>query len=647
MGMMCCCGGKKKEKKEGEEDEGGKCVISPNMMKLVTLITLLVSDFDMIFTIFSLLSYANAGGIFFLFIGVICFFFCVYIGGCTIAAKEANKFLERFKDKVRLNEINGISMEDLEDALNARRIFWTGPEYESAKKRKSAVEQLKQAAPEASEPIEIDIPTLEMAVREAELVGVPLLHMPGDRAFGLKAMARANGKLKAAKKAQAEKAAMMLKKRASSGAGNLGAKYEGDIPDDAPEPHYKPNKARSRDAIEGRGGDEDPVDVEGLADDAESAEEDFALKIFEEEIKVAEAANDPNVVKLLQLAMYKHIDSYKVPAKLLDKKGKITDPLRALYMICEAKGILHSYHQASRTFARRIVKPSHSTPYYRLMEYGWQPSVSHTDFAGILNANALYSFTVGFPQLFFSLAFIASAESGSVECEAKKNGGTGKCTITEDFQKPTVQLALVVGSLAVGIISLIISIVNIVVDFPAQLFDIAEKEDESLAFTLQAEHATKTWEDKLAVEVQENVKIMLKKSTQFEDNMIKGMEAPSLVIGDVMALERAAMEKKVAYIEHFLTMSEDEKKLRNDLREGKRKKKGPAAELPEPEAPEAIAMAPAVEAAPPQPMPPPARLPQPAAAPAPPPKPVSVTQIEVESAATPPPTTEAAGTSAE
>ena len=28
----------------------GKCVVSPNMMKLITLITLLVSDFDCIFT---------------------------------------------------------------------------------------------------------------------------------------------------------------------------------------------------------------------------------------------------------------------------------------------------------------------------------------------------------------------------------------------------------------------------------------------------------------------------------------------------------------------------------------------------------------------------------------------------------------------
>ena len=48
---------------------------------------------------------------------------------------------------------------------------------------------------------------------------------------------------------------------------------------------------------------------------------------------------------------------------------------------------------------RRVVKPTHSIPLVRLMVYGWQPTVSHSDFAGILNANALYSFTVGFPQV--------------------------------------------------------------------------------------------------------------------------------------------------------------------------------------------------------------------------------------------------------
>lgn len=528
-----------------------------------------------------------AGGIFFLFIGVIGFFFCVYIGGCVIAAKEAGKFMARFKQKVRLNEINGISMEDLTDALEGRRIFWMGPDYDAAKRRKAAVDALKTAAPEASEPNEIDISALELAVREADLVGVPMLHMPGDRTFGHAAMARANAKLRAAKRAQGTRPAHAAAsassaaaaaappgavQRRSSHGSSIGGRYDGPVPSDVAEPRYTANKPRTRDAMEGRSAPSShQLDIEAI-DGADTTEEDFQMRVFEEEIKAAEQRNDPNVAKLLQLASYKHLDSYRIPAKLLDAKGRVTDPLRALYMICEAKGILHSYHQASRTFARRIVRPAHSIPFLRLMEYGWQPTVSHTDFAGILNANALYSFTVGFPQLFFTLAFIASNDTSgtAVTC------ASSKCTVIEDFQKPNVQLAIVVASLGVGIISLLISIVNIVVDFPAQLFDIAEKEDESLHFTLQAEHATKTWEDKLAVEVQENVKVMLKKSTQFEDNLVAGMEAPSLVIDDVMRIERAAMEKKVAYIEHFLTMSEDEKKLRSDLRSGKRKKKAAA-----------------------------------------------------------------------
>ena len=44
------------------------------------------------------------------------------------------------------------------------------------------------------------------------------------------------------------------------------------------------------------------------------------------------------------------LDSYKVDKKLCDEKGNILDMLRALYMICEAKGILHSYHQVRLRF---------------------------------------------------------------------------------------------------------------------------------------------------------------------------------------------------------------------------------------------------------------------------------------------------------
>ena len=84
----------------------------------------------MLFTLISLYTYVAAGGIFIIFVAVIGIFFGVYIGGCIIAAKESTKFLYRFREKVRLNEINGISVEDLEDALGAKRIFWMGNDFE-------------------------------------------------------------------------------------------------------------------------------------------------------------------------------------------------------------------------------------------------------------------------------------------------------------------------------------------------------------------------------------------------------------------------------------------------------------------------------------------------------------------------------------
>ena len=46
-----------------------------------------------------------------------------------------------------------------------------------------------------------------------------------------------------------------------------------------------------------------------------------------------------------------------MPSKLINSKGKVEDPLRGLYMICEAKGILHSYHQAVSQF-RQFFAPT-------------------------------------------------------------------------------------------------------------------------------------------------------------------------------------------------------------------------------------------------------------------------------------------------
>lgn len=117
------------KKADDEDDEKkGACQLSTNMIKLVTLITLLVSDFDILMTLVCLYAYLQAGGVFTMGMGVIGFFVLIYIAACVYAGMESTKFIIRFKDKIRMQEINGISLDDLDDALAGRRIFWMGCE---------------------------------------------------------------------------------------------------------------------------------------------------------------------------------------------------------------------------------------------------------------------------------------------------------------------------------------------------------------------------------------------------------------------------------------------------------------------------------------------------------------------------------------
>ena len=111
---------------------------------------------------------------------------------------------------------------------------------------------------------------------------------------------------------------------------------------------------------------------------------------------------------------------------------------------------------------------------------------------------------------------------------------------------------------------------NIIIDFPAQIFEIVEKEEEALFLQLQAEAATREWEDKLRVEVQEGVKTMLAVSTGFEHNKVPGIEAPHLVLEDVIKLEKQAMRKKIRYLEFFTHKAAEQKEKQEAARRGKR-----------------------------------------------------------------------------
>ena len=126
---------------EEKKKKKGKYVIPSNMMKLITLATLLISDADVLFTCTSIYAYLinvvevpcagvvpTGNGSSATAVDEICtepaplvimvilvgLFTMVYIGGCLIAAKESGLFVFRFREKVRLNEIAGLDLEEMD-----------------------------------------------------------------------------------------------------------------------------------------------------------------------------------------------------------------------------------------------------------------------------------------------------------------------------------------------------------------------------------------------------------------------------------------------------------------------------------------------------------------------------------------------------
>ena len=135
-----------------------------------------------------------------------------------------------------------------------------------------------------------DIAQLELALKEAEAVKLHEFRMPNDPQYGAKVIERAVEKLKQAKQAQK---GIFVPVSKSKGV---------------------------------------PPSGEGEADF------DPQARMFEEEITAARAKDDKNLVKMLTLAKYGQLDSYKVDVKLCDKQGNVTDKVRAcglsLFLIC-------------------------------------------------------------------------------------------------------------------------------------------------------------------------------------------------------------------------------------------------------------------------------------------------------------------------
>ena len=82
------------------------------VMKLICMVTLLLSDADLGFTYISFFSYVAAD--FILPIYAISIFTLLYIGGAYLGAREGLMFYQRFRRSVRRNDINNLKIKHLE-----------------------------------------------------------------------------------------------------------------------------------------------------------------------------------------------------------------------------------------------------------------------------------------------------------------------------------------------------------------------------------------------------------------------------------------------------------------------------------------------------------------------------------------------------
>jgi len=177
------------------------------------------------------------------------------------------------------------------------------------------------------------------------------------------------------------------------------------------------------------------------------------------------------------------------PVTMDDVRGKSGDEFRR-FMIQEGLG--DKYYQARAKFIRNMVKIKHSIPLFRLAKFGWMADIPAGDFAGILNANALYSFTLGFPQMGLSVAFWMGFLDGQMD--------------------PVIMASLVVSSM-----SLVLSVMNVLVAFPKVLNDLEEQRQQEIEVQREVESKTRAHIEGLRRERDEKTKRVEGKASGTEE----------------------------------------------------------------------------------------------------------------------------------
>jgi len=185
------------------------------------------------------------------------------------------------------------------------------------------------------------------------------------------------------------------------------------------------------------------------------------------------------------------------------------------------------------------VKPEHSTPMVRLKVFGWQPTIDHMDFAGILNANALYSFTIGTPQLGFAVFFLITYRQDSI----------------------------VVFSVLMSGLSIFLSLANICCNFPRHLRKIAQKKAEQARDHLEAMRSTQTTVQRLQEEATHEKKHRFELAKSDDGGEFR-YYTPSRVLDDVMKTEWNLMVNEVDVMWGQMHRTQLKNQARQDAKEG-------------------------------------------------------------------------------
>ena len=141
-----------------------------------------------------------------------------------------------------------------------------------------------------------------------------------------------------------------------------------------------------------------------------------------------------------------------------------------------------------RKHASRSCRLRHALPFYRLSRFGWQPSVSSWDFAGVVWASLLYGLLAGFATAAFAAHHLFVLAPGALDL--RMLGACASCGV-----------------------SLVLSLLQVCCDFVGRLLADELAQAARIERAVRAEHAAGEREAQMARELHRKVETLLDTSS--------------------------------------------------------------------------------------------------------------------------------------